>query len=136
MKPLPKYSVFFLSILFILVGVFIKQQMGFEGQNLPGVVAGVQTNMVGTLYPDIPIYPNSIIASILEKNNTVVVSLESKDGPDKIMEYYQNFLLESNWSGGPVSFIKGDKKLSVAVTQNQTENQTAIVLNYSFVPTK
>jgi hypothetical protein len=135
-KPLPKYSVFFLSILFILVGVFIKQQMGFEGQNLPGVVAGVQTNMVGTLYPDIPIYPNSIIASILEKNNTVVVSLESKDGPDKIMEYYQNFLLESNWSGGPVSFIKGDKKLSVAVTQNQTENQTAIVLNYSFVPTK
>jgi len=96
----------------------------------------VQTNMVGTLYPDIPIYPNSIIASILEKNNTVVVSLESKDGPDKIMEYYQNFLLESNWSGGPVSFIKGDKKLSVAVTQNQTENQTAIVLNYSFVPTK
>ena len=136
MKKFPKFSVFFLSLLFILGGVFIKQQVGKEGQSWQGTVSGEQTNMISALYPEIPIYQSASIVSVLEKNNTVVVSLESKDDPQAISDYYQNTLKTANWTGGPNNFVKEDKELSVNITQNQTKTQTAVVLNYSFVPPK
>lgn len=136
MKEFPKFSVFFLSLLFILGGLFIKLQIGKEGQKWQGTVSGEQTNMVGTLYPEIPIYQSASIVSVLEKNNIVVVSLESRDDPKTIADYYQNTLKTANWDGGPNNFTKEDKKLSVDITQNQAKTQTAVVVNYSFVPTK
>ena len=136
MNPFPKLSVFFLSVLFVVSGLFVKQQMGKETGDTKGTVAGQQTNIINALYPDIPVYANADITSILEKNNTVVVSLESKDGPEAIRSYYQSVLAASAWLGGPRDFRKADKKLSVEATQNPGKTQTAVVLNYSFVPTK
>lgn len=136
MKKFPKFLVLSLSILFLAGGVFIKLQIGKEGQKWQGTVSGEQTNVVSSRYPEIPIYQSASIVSILEKNNTVVVSLESKDDPQTIADYYQNVLKTANWAGGPNNFTKEDKKLSVEITQNQTKTQTAVVLNYSFVPTK
>lgn len=136
MKIFPKLSIFFLSVLFVVSGLFIKQKVGKEGPNLPGTVAGQQTNIIKNLYPDIPVYDNAVIVSVLEKSNTVVVTLESTDAPQKVMDYYQSVLAAANWTGGPDDYIKGDKKLSVNVTQNQAKTQTVILLNYSFVPTK
>ncbi len=136
MKKFPKFLVLSLSVLFLASGIFIKLQIGKEGQKWQGTVSGEQTNMVSGRYPDIPVYANAVIVSVLEKNNTVVVSLESKDGPQTIVDYYQNVLKTANWTGGPNDFTKEDKKLSVGATQNQTKTQTAVVLNYSFVPTK
>ena len=136
MKTFPKLSVFLLSVLFVVSGLFVKQQMGKEGESLPGVVAGQQTNIVSSLYSDIPVYANAAISSILEKNTTVVVSLESGDDPQIIKSFYQNTLESSGWAGGMGGYTKQDKKLSVEVTQNPGKTQTAVVLNYSFVPTK
>lgn len=125
-----------ISLLFVGGGLLIKQQTTKEAENLPGQIAGQKTNIINTLYPDIPLYPDAIISSVLEKNNTVVVSLQTKNDPQTILDYYQKSLIENKWLGGPKEFTKGDKKLSLEVTQNSIKTQSVIVLNYSFVPTK
>lgn len=135
MKFLPRPTALLLAVLLVSAGLFVKQKVSLEAENLPGTVAGRKTNLLSS-YPEIPVYNNATLVSVLEKEGSVVATLESPDDPQKIAGLYEDVLTANGWLGGPVNFAKNNKNLSVAAAQNAEKTQTVVVLNYSFVPTK
>lgn len=136
MKIFPKLSLFLLSVLFVVGGVFVKLQTGKETESLKGTVAGRQTNIISGRYPEIPIYGGAAVTSILEKTDSVFLTLESTDDVTLIKKYYEKELEKIGWKKWTDGFVLENKKLSLVVTTSQDQSQTIILLSYTFVPTK
>lgn len=141
MKIKHKLLVLIISLLFISGGLVIKYSADSDLTRGKGLVAGDSTNLIKTLYPKIPLYPNARVTSVLEKADSIFLTLESADAVGTIKNYYKDELARVGWqtqssSSGSNDFFMANKKLSLTLASNQNETSTVISLTYVFVPTK
>lgn len=124
------------SFLLIGLGLFLKTTNQTVKTADSGSIAGSQVNLLASIAPDLPLFPEARITSFLQKADGVEITLETDSRPDEVQHFYDRVLKENGWEGAGPSYFKEGKQLDLQIVQNYTQTQTAILLNYVLVPTK
>lgn len=82
-----------------------------------GLVAGVSQTGVTDLTNDIPIFPESEIASFTTTNNSAFVTLETNKPEAEIVAYYEDYLLLNNWVNKDGKYFKDEKILDINISE-------------------
>lgn len=84
-----------------------------------GKVAGASDTEIIDLSQEIPMMPNSEIASVDTSQKSISVTLESSLPQEEIESYYDDFMLLNDWIQiGENRYKKGNRELSIEITGN------------------
>ncbi len=139
-----KVSVTLAALSLIAVGVLLKiggnDQTTFK-QLEPetaqsGSIQGENFGLPKELPEDLVFYPDSTLLSSNSSDNSSQVSLTTEGKVEKIKDYYDSNLNSKEWkTTGNGKYIRNNEKLEIEFLSDK-ENQTVVIINYSFVPTR
>jgi hypothetical protein len=124
-------------------GTFTVEREG-EGVRISGEEEGVgafsgqfgENARIPDGFPeDVPVYPDAKVMGGMAAGGGGMVTLQSEDDPDEVVDFYREKLVEEGWSLGPpmdlmgqrvLPFEKGDRNGAVQVSREESE--TTILL--------
>ena len=144
MKLNMRVSVAFVAAGLVTLGLFIKangsNQTIFKqtetGAAPQGSVQGENLGLPKNLPGDLVFYPGSTLLSSNSSNSNSQISLTTDERVEKVKNFYDLNLLSKGWdSAGNGEYARNNEKLEIEFLSDK-ENQTVVIINYSFVPTR